>query len=381
MESTWILPRLLALVVAAFALVVAAFALVVVAFALGGCSDRVAQTDDDDDAVAGDDDTSAGDDDVGDDDDTKPPTDDDTGGDDDGADDDDSGAGDDDDTVQPCDPLGPGVSPTLVLNLPDWQIQHLADGFDEPTGLAIDASEDLIFGAGLGATDSRPVTRLTQALVATASDPIPDPDGVAIDSNGQVFAAGDDQIWLMETLMGGAADTVWHTLAAGGNINDLAIDAGGGDRFYVALDDGRVVRVDQAHDEAVIIGTGDSMELAVDPSGDLWAQGSTSGELYLVDHATDAVTLQADWSTLVPDYLLTNRITLGPADGAIYASVYTTSLGGTVARWDPATPGVLEFWVEQMIDDDNPEDLGWGADCLYVLAPLGGKILRVCPCS
>ena len=368
MEKTRFLPGLLALVVGTFV--------------LGGCSDRVAQPDDDDDAVAGDDDTSTGDDDVGDDDDTKPPTDDDTGDDDDSAvgDDDDSGVGDDDDTVQPCDPLGPGVTPTLVLNQPDWQIQHFADGFDTPTGLALDASEDLIFGAGLGDTDSRPVTRLTQALAVTASGPIPDPDGVALDSNGQVFAAGDDRIWLMETLMGGASDSVWHTLGTGGNINDLAIDTDGGDRFYVSLDDGRVVRVDQAHDETVLIGAGDSMELAVDPTGDLWALGSTTGELYLVDHATDAVTLHTDWSTLVPDYLLTNRIALGPDDGALYASVYTTSQGGTVARWDPAAPGVLEFWVEQMIDDDNPEDLGWGEECLYVLAPLDGKILRVCPC-
>ena len=338
------------------------------------CSDRPRiQDDDDTTAPADDDDTSMADDDTTatDDDDTKPPADDDTATDDDSGDDDDSA----------CPSLGPGVTPTIVVNVPGWQLRHFAGGFDSPTGLALDSSENLLFGAGLGGHDSLPVHRLTQALVSTASDPIPDPDGVAVDSSDRVFAAGSDQIWLMETLMGGATDAVWHTLAGGGNINDLALDAAHGDLVYVALDDGRVIRVDAAHVETVLIGVGDSMELAVDPSGDLWALGSTSGELYRVDHLTESVTLEARWPDLAPDYLLTNRLVYGPHDDALYGSAYFTGLGGTVARWDPAAPGVLELWVEQLTDDDNPEDLGWGAQCLYVLAPLDGNILQLCPCS
>jgi len=360
------------------------------AFLLGltGCVRGVCGTDDDDTNSAGDDDTKPDDDDI-EDDDTKPDDDDieddDTGDDDSSAgDDDDSSADDDtgdDDTAAPCDPLGPGVTPTLVFNDPGWQITVFATGYDMPTGLASDSAGDLLVGAGVETWDSRPVHRITPAGVATASDPIPDPDGVGVDAADQVYAAGSDDIWHVNTLMpGGDPDEVWHALSTGSNINDFLVDDAHDDAIYLELDDGRVLKVAQDHTETVLITASDNPAIDVDAAGHLWVLDNDGGALSEIDPVGGGVVSHAQWATLDPDYLTTNRIAFDPADGRLYASTYLTGDGGTIARWDPANPGSLELWISQMTGDDNPDDLLWLGGCLYITTPLNGQILRVCEC-
>ena len=329
--------------------------------------------DDDDDTFAGDDTT--GDDDTGRDDDVA----DDDVADDDAADDD---TGDDDSTGEPspCDPLGPDVTPTLVLHEADWQLTLFDQGYDLPAGLAVDGDEDVLVGVGLGNWDSRAVIRIEPSLQTTTSHEIPDPDGVALDSMDQVHAAGSHRIWRLDSLMpGGGDDHAWYTRQDGGNINDMVIDAAVDDAVYLALDDGRVLRVNAALQETGLLDIGEACSIALDDLGALWVLGRASGELYSVDLATGEVTLAADWAAIDPTYLWTNRIAFRPADGRLYATSFWDGGGGTITRWDPATPDVLERWLEGMVDDDNPDDIEWHG-CATITTPLNGSILRACPC-
>ena len=331
--------------------------------------------DDDDDTFAEDDDLT--DDDAADDDSV---SDDDATGDDDVADDD--SVVDDDSTEEPppCDPLGPDVTPTLALHEPDWQLTLFDQGYDLPAGLAVDSDEDVLVGAGLGNWDSRAVIRIDPSLQTTTSEEIPDPDGVALDSSDQVYAAGSTRIWRLDSLMpGGGDDYAWYTLQDGGNINDMVIDSAHDDAFYLALDDGRVLRVDTQLEEIQLANVGEPCSIALDAGGDLWVLGRASGELHSIDRLTGEVTLEAEWAILDPTYLWTNRITYRPEDGCFYASSYYDGGGGTITRWDPAAPDVLERWLEGMVDDDNPDDIEWHG-CATITTPLNGSILRVCPC-
>ena len=256
-----------------------------------------------------------------------------------------------------------------------------ATGYDMPTGLAADSAGDLLVGAGVGTYDSRPVHRITPAGVATASDPIPDPDGVGVDAADQVYAGGADDIWHVDTLMpGGDPDVVWHTLSTGGNINDFLVDAAHDDAIYLELDDGRVLSVGQDHTETVLMGSSDNPAIDVDAAGHLWVLDDNGGALTEIDPLAGSAALQAEWATIDSDYIMTNRIAFDPADGRLYASTYLTAEGGTVTRWDPANPGALEIWISQMTGDDNPDDLLWLGGCLYITTPLSGTILRVCEC-
>ncbi len=312
--------------------------------------------DDDDDTFCGDDDTTA---------------------------DDDTSGSDDDDTTEepePCDPLGPGVTGTLVLNEPDWQLTLFDQGYDLPAGLAVDSGEDVLVGAGLGNWDSRAVFRIGPALMTTESEEIPDPDGVAVDSSDQVYAAGSYRIWRLDSLMpGGGDDYAWYTLQDGGNINDLVIDSEHDDTFYVALDDGRVLSVDAQLVETELLNVWEACSIALDGEGDLWVLGRASGDLYSIDRLTGVATLEAEWAAIDPTYTWSNRIAYRPADGSFYATSYYEGGGGTITRWDPTVPDALPRWIEGMVDDDNPDDIEWHG-CATITTPLNGSILRACPC-
>ena len=151
------------------------------------------------------------------------------------------------------------------------------------------------------------------------------------------------------------------------------------DAFYVALEDGRVLRVDTQLVETELLDVGASTSIALDAEGDLWVLGRASGELRSIDRLTGEVVLEAEFAVIDPGYTWSNRIAFRPEDGSFYSTSYYEDDGGTITRWDPAVPDTLNRWIEGMVDDDNPDDIEWHG-CATITTPLNGSLLRVCPC-
>lgn len=287
-----------------------------------------------------------------------------------------------------CAPLGDGVPLEMAIIEPGWQIVLFDEGHVLPGAVAIDGEtgEDILLGAGAGTYDKRLVKRITQEKAVTVSGLIADPDGVDIDSNGMVYVGGQNKITHVNSLTtAGGSDTVWHTMGVGGaNINDLIIDTFNGDLVYVALNDGRVIRVAQDHEETEILGTGDEGSVALDDEGDIWVIRRNQGKLYEIDRVDLTVKTEVDYTVLIPGVVRTNRIVFNPADGMLYSTTYIKNPNrGVIARFDPENPDELIEWgLNFQAGDNDPDDIDWTEDgsCFYVSAPLTGNIFKTCKC-
>ncbi len=282
--------------------------------------------------------------------------------------------------VDVCETTDPEV-PAGFVAPEGWYVELFAEGFDTPSAVRAPASGEVYLGAGTGSWDERAVNRLQADGTANASDPITDPDGIAVDSAGTVFAAGSYQIVQVESFDGGT-NSVWHGLSSYGNINDLVIDTAHDDVHFVAMNDGQVIRVEQDRTETVLTGTGDESSVAVDTEGDLWVVRRNQGGLERIDRETLAVEQVVDLTELEPDLVRTNRVTVGP-DGLLYFTSYLTGQGASVRQWDPENPGLLTGFMSGIEHEDNdPDDLDFSeADgCLYWSSPLTGRVWRTCAC-
>ncbi len=278
----------------------------------------------------------------------------------------------DDDDLEDCPPLGPGVDPDIGVEA-GWQVELYAQGLGEVSAVDVDAGGDLLLGQGLGGWEAMPVLRVTPGGDVTSSSAISDPDGVAVDDDGLVWAAGADQVWHLHSLSpGGGPDEAW--LSTGGNLNDLVLD---GDLLYVARDGGDVLRYEPDGASASWeIGASPAIDLGDD--GELWILARSDGQLYRLDGET--LVPEAAFADLDPSYLTSNRVAWNPDDGTLHAASFFQGLGGQIVRWDPAAPGEFTGWITGLIDEHNPDGLEWDGGCLYWTAPLSGRVYRVCPC-
>ncbi len=279
-----------------------------------------------------------------------------------------------------CETTDPEV-PAGFVPPEGWYLELFSQGHDTPGALRAPASGEVYLGAGAGTWDARAVKRLAADGSGTESDPISDPDGIAVDSSGAVFAAGSNRIVRVGSLDGGT-DSTWHSLSSGGNINGLVVDTERGDVFYVPLNAGQVIRVEQDGSETQLMGSGDEASIALDADGDIWVFQRNVGAIYRVDRESLAVTLELEITSLEPGWARTNRVTVGP-DGLIYFTSYVIDEGASISRWDPAAPDVVERWIDGIqSEENNPDDLEFSdADgCLYWSCPLTGNIWRACAC-
>ncbi len=111
------------------------------------------------------------------------------------------------------------------------------EGMYRPTALSADAAGYLYIAAGLGDWSSRPVHRADREGALVASDPIPDPDGIAATAAGRVLVAGATKISEVDFPSG----DVSYFAGCFGNLSSIAIDDTG--TVYVGDNNGTVFRV------------------------------------------------------------------------------------------------------------------------------------------
>jgi len=286
---------------------------------------------------------------------------------------------DEEDSVAPpqvCETLGEGVDPGVVVNEDGWTVQVFADGLGDVTGLAPLPDGSLLLGQGLGAWGAEPVARVWPDGDVEWSPSHPDPDGVAVDSEGAMYVAGAGDVWRLNSLEDGSPDELHaHT---GGNNNDVVAD---GEVLWVAQDGGVVKRVQPDGAVESVFGAGGAAAGDGGDPGTVWVLSRFSGGLWQIDTATLDSTLEAHLGELDPSYITSNRVAYNPGDGAVYASSYFTDAGGQIVRWSPDAPDGVEHWITGLVGDLNPDGLRWHTDgCLYWTAPVGGRVYSVCPC-
>lgn len=298
-----------------------------------------------------------------------------------------------------CPGLGEGARPSMSTETPGWTIQSYAElGGGTPTAIAVDgASGDLILGAGLGGNGALPVRRLTTTGTVFSTASIPDPDGIAMDSEGRVYVGGSGTIWRaasVDSLGSGDEWTAWASV--NGNIDDLVVDRLHDNRVYVGLGDGRVVRIDQSGAQIVMMGVAvGGARISVDGAGNLWTlRDDSSGSLWRVDFATGDTTLAAQLSQLADGYSGSSRLVWSPYDGMLYTTTsWEAPARAGVSRWNPASPDTFEEVVRLSnpthpahvpgVDANAPADLEWSptAPCLFVSSPETAKVHRICICG
>ena len=157
---------------------------------------------------------------------------------------------------------------------PGFDAEVLSTGLTLPTGVAVEASGNLIFGSNCL---SCPVVRVSPTgVVIDSSSPIGDPDGVAVDSLGRVLVTSGGSITIANSLDGGT-DAIFATGFS--NLNDIVIDSD--DRIFVHEDDGRVRGVTASGPiEPPFATTSGGGGLGLDPvTGGLLATGCTTGNV------------------------------------------------------------------------------------------------------
>ena len=95
--------------------------------------------------------------------------------------------------------LEPSSVPGIMVPA-GFDAEVFAMGLDQPVRLAFEANGNLVVGSNCGAC---PVVRLSPAgSIIASSNAIADPDGVAVDSSGRVFVAGNGQVTIANSLNG-----------------------------------------------------------------------------------------------------------------------------------------------------------------------------------
>jgi hypothetical protein len=121
-----------------------------------------------------------------------------------------------------------------------FDAEIFATGLTAPVQLAVESNGNVLVMVASNC-GSCPVVRLSpEGDVIASSDPIADPDGVAVDSLGRVFVSGGGKITIAYSMdWGPGTDVVFATGFS--NLNNIAIDSA--DRVVVAENDGRIREV------------------------------------------------------------------------------------------------------------------------------------------
>ena len=182
--------------------------------------------------------------------------------------------------------LQPSSVPGIMVQ-EGFDAEIFVTGLNLPVKLAIESNGSVLVMAASNCSFC-PVVRLScSGNVIASSEPISDPDGVVVDSLGQVFVAGGTTITLANSLdLGPDADEIFATGFS--NLNGIAIDSA--DRIVVVENDGRIREVTAAG--AIVEPPLASLgfygnPIAFDASNRLfagrWDPSGTNGELFLVD--------------------------------------------------------------------------------------------------
>ena len=214
-----------------------------------------------------------------------------------------------------------------------------------------------------------PVVRLSQSgNVIAQSNPIQDPDGVAVDSLGQVYVAGGSNITIAGSLDGGT-DEIFAT--SFWNLNNIAIDSN--DRIVVVQDNGDIYEVTAAgiKVEPPLASFGvNGNALAFDKTDRLFAGrydlNSGPGELYRIDVPGSPTLISSE----------VNPMAIAVGQGGVFESkVYVAEYyEGTVQRVDETT-GAATLFASGL---DKPHGLVFDStDALLVSEMDLGRIIRI----
>lgn len=267
----------------------------------------------------------------------------------------------------------PGLQPSSVpgIMIPEgFDAEIFATGLEQPGHLVFESTGNLVAGRD-GTVAARPVVRLSpEGVVVALSDPIADPDGVAVDSEGRVFVAGDGKITIANSLDGGTDEI----LATGfSNLNNIAIDTK--DRIVVAENDGRIrevtatgVIVEPPLAELGQFGN----PLAFDSADRLFAgtvstTGLPGSLVRIIDGEVIPVTTEL---------INGSSIAFGPG-GAFGNEIFVAeAFTGRVRKVDESTGNIATFAT----GFDFPYGLAFdGADALFVSDQRLGRIIRIFP--
>jgi len=253
---------------------------------------------------------------------------------------------------------------------------EVADGFDAeivseglwlPLGLALDADRNIVLGSNC---EMCPALRLSPvgALIGE-SDWIIDPDGVAVDSLGRVFVAGDQSVTLVNSLAGGP-----DLILAGGfsNLNDVVIGHSGA--LFVYDSNGEIWRVSTTGvvDPAPLTVTAMGGGIGLDPlTGGLLVTAGTPSDLVLA---------------IAPDGTVTQIASLpafsNPADaeqggGPFGDSIYVPLAAlGEIVTVDRASGSVTVF----SRGFDTPMRLAFEGDAGVLVSDMNaGRVIRIFP--
>ena len=189
--------------------------------------------------------------------------------------------------------VGAGTSDTSSITVPPgYSVEVFVEtGLYLPEDIEFDSAGNLYVGQSGGTGDTLPIIKVTPDGTQTIfSDPIIDPDGVAVDSSDNVFVAGAGNI-TKATQEG----TTAMFCSGFSNLNDIAIDSM--DNIYVLEDDGHVFKVTSDKTVTPVAGgfdfcpNGATAGLAIDSDDNLYVADPPGGQIFKVEFGdADVVT-------------------------------------------------------------------------------------------
>jgi len=191
------------------------------------------------------------------------------------------------------------------------------------------------------ATQAQVVTQDWATLASSAS-----PQGIAIDSKGNVYTANYNNNTVSKITAGGTVTQAWATLASDANPYAIAID-GSGNVYTANYNNSTVSKITP---DGTVTQAWVTLESYATPEG-IAIDGS--GNIYIANNNTNTVskitpdgTVTQAWATLDPD--------AGPQSIAIDGSgnVYTSNNDNTVSKITPDGT-VTEFWAS-LVNESNP---------------------------
>jgi hypothetical protein len=248
-----------------------------------------------------------------------------------------------------------------------FEVSVLADSLTTPTDLDMDGDGNLFVAAGGGGSDPLPVLMITPQAQVVESDPIADPDGIAVGEAGTVFVAGADEILTVQFPSG----TVWTHDPCFENLDSIEADAGGS--VFAGEDNGDLLLSTTGCG-------GDPVLASVPPGNGIQAilTDEDTGDLYFGGLFTEVLRLRgAAVDTVSNGVHRVGDLAWGP--GGIFGQDLYVAEGSylRVSRVDPLTGAVSTFATFEY-DVEAPDGLAFpDQETMYVSQPRLGRILRI----
>ena len=288
----------------------------------------------------------------------------------------------DDFEVKECKARSNSVPSDFGVLEPGWSIDLFYDGLVQPGSLHATADGSVYAGARNFGSRHRLVARIAPDGTLTTSQVVLEPDGVAVDSQGEAWTAGHERLVRLGSLDGGP-DEIWHRLSAAGTIDDILID--NRDRFVVSTKDGKILRIDRQHRETQLMPGRGRVRMTQDADGNVWVVRKEIGEIYLysINARSLVVRTEARLTERFPRLIEVRDLSFGPDGRLFLVSQVAGPDPSVILAGDVAAGGDLLPWATGLSAGDNePSELTWGEDgqCLYFSSPPSARIFRICGC-